>query len=218
MWKFVADGYEVSTDGQVRSWKSGAPRILKPAIANGYPRVSLSIDGESKFYYIHRLVAGIFLPNLENKPCVNHLNGVKTDNRVENLEWCTYAENNRHAHDTGLAAQGELHAKAKLTNDQIVHIRTNSDDLSTYALAKQFNVSQPTISNVQIGKTYRNAGGTAREPNRHTSRKFSNDVRNEIRRLYVRGSHEFGSPALAKKFGVSQPTILNIVREVSGDV
>ncbi|RKX24066.1 MAG: hypothetical protein DRP47_11960 [Candidatus Zixiibacteriota bacterium] len=59
--------------------------------------------GQHKNIAIHRLLAKMFLQPVDGKNCVNHKNGVKTDNRIENLEWCTHSENNQHAQDTGLS-------------------------------------------------------------------------------------------------------------------
>lgn len=96
--------YQVSNCGQVRrignytnqsefSWESG--HILKPANnSKGYYFVNLSLNNKISRKYVHRLVAETFIQNPENKPTVNHINCDRSDNRVENLEWASYRENN----------------------------------------------------------------------------------------------------------------------------
>jgi hypothetical protein len=111
VWKDVAGYsglYQISNLGRVKSTEklhrigNGAyqprpERIRVPRLnTDGYYKLMLSKDGVKKMYAIHRLIAMAFIPNPESKPCINHKNGVKTDNRIENLEWCTYSENNFH--------------------------------------------------------------------------------------------------------------------------
>lgn len=209
MWKSVAYGYEVSTDGNVRSFKGKTPRILKSYLGTtGYLVVNLQINGKQKICKVHRLVAEAFIPNPLNLPQVNHRNGIKTDNRVENLEWCTRSENMRHAVNTGLQPTGELHSQAKLTDADVRYIRDNPDVLTQAQLADKFGVIQQTISLIQLGKHYRNAGGTVRN-----KRGVPADVRDEIRRLYVKGDSQFGAKALANRFGVDPKTVRRIVKE-----
>lgn len=87
------DNYEVSTEGQVRNKKTGL--ILKGYCGTwGYLRVNLYTNGKATSKLIHRLVAEAFVPNPDNKSDVNHINEIKTDNRVKNLEWMTSKENN----------------------------------------------------------------------------------------------------------------------------
>lgn len=83
-------------------------RILKPSLKqNGYLRVVISEGNVTKNYYVHRLVAIYFLDNAENKPCVNHIDGIKTNNHVSNLEWVSYNENLNHAYRIGLIKTSE---------------------------------------------------------------------------------------------------------------
>lgn len=209
--KKVAADYEIGTCGTIRSLKWGKIKVLTPSPNNkGYLIVQLRIDGEHKCYLVHRLVALAFIPNPDNKPCVNHINGDKTDNRVENLEWVTDGENKRHAVATGLYLQGEDSPLAKLTNEQARYIRENPDGLNTVELGRVLGVSDRTISTIQIGKTYKNVGGAVRKA-KHQSPRVPDDVRAEIRRLYAQG--DISQDALAEKFGVAQKTISRIIHE-----
>jgi hypothetical protein len=90
--------YKIDINGNVYSYKNKKCIIKKPEISTtGYLAIPLLKNNKQKMFSVHRLIATIFIPNPENKKCVNHKNGIKTDNRIENLEWCSYSENNLHA-------------------------------------------------------------------------------------------------------------------------
>ena len=109
MWKkFYFEGvetdYSVSTEGVVR--KDTTDYILSQSSQQDYKFVTLLIAGKQKRMRVHRMVAETFLDNPEKKPYVNHINGNRGDNNVENLEWVTPSENTQHAIETGLFMSG----------------------------------------------------------------------------------------------------------------
>ena len=97
-WKYVVDYeglYKVSNKGRIFSILTN--KILNPTLdEKGYYRVGLMKNGKRKNARVHRLVAIAFIPNPYNKPCINHIDEIKTNNIIENLEWCTVKENNIH--------------------------------------------------------------------------------------------------------------------------
>ena len=100
--------YEISTHGNCRSLQDnhGRQRIrnvaLSPSWNKQYLQIQLFIKDKGTKVLVHRAVALAFIPNPENKPQINHIDGNKCNNHISNLEWCTCAENIQHAHDTGL--------------------------------------------------------------------------------------------------------------------
>lgn len=96
IWKQIEgyDNYMVSNLGRVKSLKFGKEKVLKYGKdSGGYLTICLCKDGKVKRFLIHRLIAKTFLPNPDNKPCIDHINTNRSDNRVNNLRWATYKDN-----------------------------------------------------------------------------------------------------------------------------
>jgi len=141
----VKYNYEVSNTGNIRNSQTG--RVLKPSIRAQYYGVSLSKNTKSKTYNIHSIVAMMFIDNPNNYKVVNHKDGNKVNNNVENLEWCSYKENTAHALENKLI---KLHRKKvkQLSYDgtQLIKIYDSIRDAE----------KETGISNKQISKVCRN--------------------------------------------------------------
>ena len=166
--------YEISNIGRLRSVDrvqenskgvkiryKGKP-ITPSVIPSGYYQTCIKLNGKDKSWYPHVMVAEAFIPNPQKKPQVNHINGIKTDNRVENLEWVTRSENMLHAFNTGLLkpAVGINQSQTKLTEEQVKYI-FNSEK-GARELGREFNMSHSIICAIRLGKTWNHITGLTR--------------------------------------------------------
>lgn len=141
-----------STDGKRLSSEI---RLVKVQIHKPTGRVYFNMTwlGFTKSVLVNRVVAWAYLPNPENLPQVNHIDGDKENNAVANLEWSSASDNEKHAHRTGLkSGRGSANANAKLTADDVIAIRASDEDVAV--LMERFDVARSTILNVQKRKTW----------------------------------------------------------------
>lgn len=155
------DGYFITTDGKVFSTrKSKIPKQLstKPDKITGYIFVMFNINGKTYRKTVHRLVAKAFIPNPDNKPQVNHIDGNKSNNDISNLEWNTREENMQHAYKTGLNAGVESANmySAKLTNETCRElIKLLFDGLSNEEIGEKFNLHSRYVSLIRGKKRWK---------------------------------------------------------------
>jgi len=159
--------YKVYEDGTtIKMSRNGArgyitkERIIKPNDnGNGYYRVCIG----NKLVYLHRLIATLFCENPNGYNIVDHKDGNKKNNSVDNLEWVTFGENNRRAFELGLREPSkkccEEHPQAKLTNEDVRWIREHyvegSKEFGQCALARMFNIKQSTVYDIVHNKTWK---------------------------------------------------------------
>jgi hypothetical protein len=165
--------YEVSSSGQIRSLDrivveqgTGFKRfhkgkIITPKKSGRYWGVSLHDYPNSERFYIHRLVALAFIPNPNDKPCVNHKNRDRYDNRVENLEWVTHQENSQHLVQSpdyvpAQVVRGEAQHSSKLSADIVKELRLSWDKNTPISqLAKQYGVTHRAMYKVLGGISWK---------------------------------------------------------------
>jgi hypothetical protein len=172
IWKDIKDyegHYQVSNLGRVKSL-ARVVECRKDVFVNkkekflshwdcgkGYRKVKLSKDGIEKSMRVHRLVAETFLQNPELKLEVNHINGVKDDNRVENIEWCTSSENTIHAlkNKLKISQKGSKHGMSKLTEKDVLKIRQIGKTKTLKDISEIYNVDMSLISSVLLNKIWK---------------------------------------------------------------
>ena len=146
------ENYKVSNLGNVKNIITN--RTLKPDILRGYKRVVLYRNGFKKKFQIHRLVAICFIKNKQNNPCVNHKDGNPSNNNLNNLEWVTYSENEKHSYDVLKKVTGGI-CRRKIDLKDIVKIKDlHKKGLSQRNISKLYNVSHSTIGNILRCQTY----------------------------------------------------------------
>lgn len=166
IWKDIPgyDGvYQVSNLGRVKSFKHGKTRIMKSCDnSRGYLAIQLQKDGITKHHNIHRLVASAFFGQSDKQ--INHKDFDRSNNKLENLEYCTQKENSKHALDNGRKGIfrtgdviGSNNKNSKLKDNDILIIRTirKVSDITNTQIAKLFDVSQSTIGAILKSRTWK---------------------------------------------------------------
>lgn len=156
--------YEVSNLGRVKglerqgNWRDN---ILTQCMIGNYVKVSLTVNGKSQNKLVHRLVAQAFIPNPENKPEVNHKDGNKLNNCLDNLEWVTKSENIKHAYRTGLITKEVTKSRTDKMHDAVKKRVMRDDGVvfdSVADAAVSVKVSASMVSNMLHGRQ-NTAGG-----------------------------------------------------------
>jgi hypothetical protein len=132
-------------------------KILKPKINHlGYAKIVLFKKGIKKRFSFHFIIATTFISNPLNRKEINHKNGIKADNKSENLEWCTRSENMKHAFDNKLISHsGIKNPKVKLTQNDVDFIRKNhKTKFDATIFSKKYNVAFSTIRRIIVNKTW----------------------------------------------------------------
>ena len=157
------DRFMASNTGKIKSCVTG--KVLKTYVGNrGYESLRLTVDGVKKSITIHRAVALAFIPNPNQYAEINHKDGNKLNNSLNNLEWCTRSQNERHKFDTGLydpsRISGEHNGNHKLTVENVKYIREHfqrkSKEFGATPLCKKFGVNQKTVMDVVNRKIWKN--------------------------------------------------------------
>lgn len=170
IWKDIAgfEGkYQISNLARVKSLNrvvirgNGVPQTIKERILktclnpSGYEHAVVQNGVKTKHLSVHRLVAIAFIDNPKGKKYINHIDGVKTNNQISNLEWVTRSENELHAHRIGLKdSRGEKASRSKLTESQVFEIRELRGKETGRAVADNYGVQHACIFAIWNNRTW----------------------------------------------------------------
>lgn len=199
------DLYQISEYGDVYSGYRNKNMIS--TLRNNYLAVGIRKDTVRSYFSIHRLVATAFVPNPENKPFVNHIDGNKLNNYYKNLEWCTAKENSVHAMSLGLlkSPKGEAQWLSKLKEADVIAIRLSSQ--STKELSAKYGIGKGTVQQVRSGSHWKHlpfGTGLKFRP------QITDAIKSEIFRLHESG---YSRAEIARKLNIHDDTVgRNVIR------
>jgi len=214
-WKEIFDGdYAVSMTGKIMrlTYSRGTypGKLLKPIMnPDGYHTVSLrGGDGQKRSYRVHRLVAAAFLESSPERPQINHKNGIRTDNRVENLEWCTNLENALHASRQGWLKHGSKHKSTHLTELNVQEIRSQyARGEKMQALARVYGLTLGTLHPLIRGKTWKHVPGAQRENKAAPAAKLTAE---DVRMIRAQLQQGIARKSICQEFSISPGTVSEI--------
>jgi len=160
--------YQINLSGDIKSlprqrknkhgFYMSKERILNGCVSGGYLIYSFKIDKTETKLRAHRIVAQTFIPNPNNYPVINHKDGNKLNNNIDNLEWCTEAYNTKHAWDNGLirGLRGEENGRAKTTEKQVVLIKKFiRKGLTSKEISEKLDLPKNIVDKIRCGKTWK---------------------------------------------------------------
>lgn len=214
-------GYWARVDGKIGSSNNrevGSVKILSPLVINsGYETVTLVKAGVyNERRTVHRLVASTFLSNPDSLPEVNHKNGSKLDNRVDNLEWVSTSGNRRHAIDTGLqvSLKGVQVNTCKLSESDVIEIsQLYKNGVSSDKIADKYNISSKQVNTIGLGSQWKHLGIESIRRGKSKGESHSKSVLNELQVIEIRKLSQSGltHPEISKIYDCSVSCVSHVV-------
>ena len=203
--------YIVSSYGYIISFnfhhRTPEPKRLKEKYkSDGYHRVTLVNNGIKYTCLVHRLVAIAFIPNLDNKPQVNHIDGNKGNNCIDNLEWVNQSENNIHSYSHGLKKPS--YGNAKLSKDTVIKVCEmieNGD--KNEDIINKLNISKSLFNGIKYGLTWTTISKNYKFKYKRTRIKITENEFSEIKDML---SNNISIDTISEKFGVAKTTVKNV--------